>query len=84
MMWVLPQERERRLTGGHLKEKEVCLLTEIMHHGMEIFLPSLAVTRPPFVRFGTQRQTPSLGMQTWHKGYILHEPHQSKVAAYWH
>ena len=81
-MWVLPQERERRLTGGHLKEKEVCLLQrQRWHHGMEIFLPSPAVTRPPFVRFGTQRQMPSLGMQTWHQGYILHESHQSKVAA---
>ena len=77
MMWVLPQERERRLTEGHLKEKELCLLTEMMHG--EIF----ASHRPHLVRFATETDVLRIqrDAQSWHKGHILAETHQLKATA---
>ena len=76
MMWLLPQERERRSTGNHLKEKELCLLTETMHG--EIF----ASHRPHLVRFATETDVLRIqpDAQSWHKGYILAETRQLKAA----
>ena len=80
MMGMLPRERERGLSRGHLKEKDVRLLTE-MTHG-EIFAPSPGrpFRGPLFASQHRARHVTNSDAQPWHKGHIPAESHQLKAA----